>query len=201
MIRHRRAKEPAQFNSKCRLPGKQWLERTKSARSRPKDYWSAFQPDLCIAFRRLCAFQAINIGACGTVDHLEPTSSHPKLAYEWRNYRYCEARMNSRKNNRGSKEILDPFEVRDDWFEIILPSLQMKLTDRVPAEKQIRAQATLRLLGLDHHETVLRARSEILEAYLRGELTLKGLHAWAPLIASAVEREDWKPYAVVTSTS
>ena len=60
----------------------------------------------------------------GTVDHYLSCANHRALAYEWTNYRFTSARMNSIKRTEDDR-VLDPFEVGDDWFEILLPSLQM----------------------------------------------------------------------------
>ncbi|MBK6726043.1 MAG: hypothetical protein IPG63_02095 [Xanthomonadales bacterium] len=191
MIPVKRSPEPSQFDTKCRKAGKAWLKlQARPLAGRPKDYWSQFRPDLCNAFKSICAYEALFIGAGGgCVDHFEPVSN-TKLIYEWSNYRYANARVNSRKGIRGSADILDPFEVRPGWFEILLPSLQMRVTDRVPAPKRARAEATLRLLGLDHHEQVVASRAEFYRLYREGKLSLEALREWAPLIAEAIDNEQ-----------
>ena len=85
-------------------------------------------------------------------------------------------------------EVLDPHEVEDGWFEIELPSLQLRLTDRVPAELRAKAEFTLRRLHLGDDERIVRQRSEWYRMYLDGELNLDGLRKKAPLIAQAVKR-------------
>ena len=84
--------------------------------------------------------------------------------------------------------MLDPFEVQAGWFEIELPSLQMRVTDAVPAAFRAKATHTLKRLGLRDGERILRWRQSWYEQYLSGNLTLEGLRKWAPLIADAVER-------------
>ena len=84
--------------------------------------------------------------------------------------------------------MLDPHEVEDGWFEIELPSLQLRLTDRVPAELRAKAEFTLRRLHLGDDERIVRQRSEWYRMYLDGELNLDGLRKKAPLIAQAVKR-------------
>ena len=93
--------------------------------------------------------------------------------------------------------ILDPFEVKDDWFEIILPSLQLVLTNRVPRSKRKKAKFTVVRLGLQDGEVVIRCRKSWFDAYRDRKLTLEGLRDFAPLIALAVERDlanhiDWR---------
>ena len=64
---------------------------------------------------------------------LWPHPHHPPfLGYE---------RANKSKGNLDD-QLLDPYEVGNDWFEVILPSLQLILTDNVPASERQRAQFT-----------------------------------------------------------
>jgi hypothetical protein len=65
----------------------------------------------------------------------------------------------------------------------------MRPTNKVPARLRAKAAHTLQRLGLADGERVIRWRRSWYELYQRGELTLDGLRACAPLIADAVERE------------
>lgn len=117
-----------------------------------------------------------------------------ELAYEWNNFRYGEGVLNQRKSDH---LILDPFEVKDDWFEIILPSLQLLLTEKIPKSRRKKAEFTLRKLGLQDDEVVIRYRQTWFEMYRQRKLDLQGLREVAPLIARAVERDaekgrDWR---------
>jgi hypothetical protein len=89
------------------------------------------------------------------------------LSYEWSNYRYAAGWINSSKKDLDDR-LLDPFEVEDTWFEIILPSLQLVLTDKVPKEQRLKAQFTLQHLGLDYNERILRQREEWFRMYEQG---------------------------------
>ena len=118
------------------------------------------------------------------IKELKTTGKH-HLAYEWSNFRYVEGVINQRK---GTLSLLDPFKIKDDWFEIILPSLQLILTDKVPKSQRAKAELTLTRLGLRDHEVVIRYRRKWYEMYESNKLTLAGLREVAPLIADAVER-------------
>jgi hypothetical protein len=96
--------------------------------------------------------------------------------------------MNSKKRAEDDR-VLDPKEVRAGWFEILLPSLQMRTTDRIPARLRAKAAHTLNRLGLADGERVVRWRRSWFELYQRGDLSIDGLRTVAPLIAEAVERE------------
>lgn len=87
-------------------------------------------------------------------------------------------------------DVLDPYEVRDGWFEILLPSMQLVVSRDAPAEIRAKAEHTLRRLRLRHDERVIRQRREWYRMYQTGELTLEGLRKKAPLIARAVELRE-----------
>lgn len=123
----------------------------------------------------------------GTIDHFLGIKNHRKLAYEWSNYRFASATMNSRKRAQDDR-VLDPEEVRAGWFEILLPSLQMRMTESVPARLRSKAAHTLDRLGLADGERVIRWRRGWYEMYQLDRLSIDGLREVAPLIADAVER-------------
>jgi len=133
------------------------------------------------------------------VDHFIPVAilkrqGKDELAYEWSNYRYGEGVLNQR---RWEHTILDPFEVADDWFEVLLPSLQLVLTSKVPKRKRKLAEFTIEKLGLRDGEVVVRYRREWFRMYQEGKLLLAGLEEVAPLVAWAVQRDldkgkDWR---------
>jgi len=127
----------------------------------------------------------------GHCDHFVPLAklrrvSRDALVYEWSNLRYGDGVINQRK---GDSDVLDPFEVRDDWFKVLLPSLQLVLTDAVPSELRLKAEFTLQRLGLRDDEVVVRYRRQWYRLYLGGDLSLEGLRRVAPLVARAVEHE------------
>ena len=79
-------------------------------------------------------------------------------AYEWSNLRFASAWINSTKGTLDD-QVLDPFDLGEDWFEILLPSLQLVLTDKVPPQQRQKAQFTLERLRLQDDERVLRSAS------------------------------------------
>jgi hypothetical protein len=183
VIHFDRAPEPADFDSRCRKPGEEWLRQHPGA-SRPRDYWSPFKPDLASAFHELCAYTAVH-EPIGTIDHFVSWDNGGP-AYEWANLRYSAHWVNSSKKTVDGA-ILDPFEVRDGWFEVILPSLELRLTARVPAAWRAKAQFTLERLHLARGVNVIRTRQSWFEQFRGGELTLAGLWRRAPLLARALE--------------
>jgi hypothetical protein len=124
----------------------------------------------------------------GTVDHYRSCENHPRLAYEWSNYRYASGWINSSKGTL-DETVLDPFQVEDGWFEILLPSLQLVLTDAVPSEERARARFTLERLHLRDDERIIRQRRQWYQMYQESKLSLEGLADVAPLIAHAAQRQ------------
>lgn len=189
MIRVRPPVEPVTFDVRCRQRGQKWLKEHPEY-SRPKDYWSEFEGELREGFAGLCGYCAMKIMK-GQMDHFVPVAEFKKknrdeLAYEWSNFRYGEAVFNQRKS---AHIVLDPFKVKDEWFKILLPSLQLVLTEKVPKSKRELAEFTLIKLGLRDGEVVLRHRAALFEEYRRRECNLEWMRKNAPLIAAAIERD------------
>jgi hypothetical protein len=126
----------------------------------------------------------------GTVDHFVSIDEDRARAYAWTNYRFASGWLNASKQALSSTQLVDPFEVQEDWYEVLLPSLQLVLTDRVPAEWRDRAQFMVDRLHLGHDERVVRQRREWYRMYQEGELSLDGLFKKAPLVARAVAKAE-----------
>ena len=178
--------EPENFDRKARQPGLQRLKENPHAQL--KDYWSHFKANLAEGFKNLCGYSA-TYEPIGTVDHFLSSKHHRELAYEWSNYRFASAWMNSVKRN-ADDTVLDPFEVEPDWFEILLPSLQLVVSPTIPDHIRPKAQFTLQRLKLRDSEQMIRQRQEWYRLYQEQKLTLEGLRDKAPLIAAAVERKS-----------
>ncbi|MCM2363991.1 MULTISPECIES: hypothetical protein [Pseudomonas] len=178
--------EPALFHEKCREKGREWLLQNPD-KERPRDLWTAFKPLLAEGFSDRCAFGAMWIPD-GTVDHFVSCNEDMTLAYEWSNYRYMSGWLNSSKNKTPAADLLDPFDVREGWFEVLLPSLQLVVTDEVPVAFREIARKTLASLPIRDDERLLKSRREWLKMYEDEELTLEGLRRKAPLIAAAIDK-------------
>ena len=187
MIRVPKLPEPGDFDAEVRRPGTRWLQANPNAK-RPRALWTPYTPVLQEGYGGLCGYAAMLDPTGGTVDHYLSFTHRRDLAYEWSNYRFASATMNSKKRAEDDR-VLDPQEVRAGWFEILLPSLQMRTTDRIPARLRSKAAHTLDRLGLANGERVIRWRRSWFELYQHGELSLDGLRKVAPLIAQAVERD------------
>lgn len=187
MIPVKPSDEPADFDGAVRRKGNAWLLAHPDPTTRPPAYWEACASAVGDAFANRCAWAAMYDPTGGTVDHFYSWNNYPYLAYEWENYRFACATINSSKMDIDDA-VLDPFDIGEGWFEIILPSLQLVLTDAVPEAIRPKAEFTLKRLKLGHGARILKWRSGWYQMYQNGHLTLDGLRNVAPLIASAVEK-------------
>ena len=187
MIPVARVKKPRGFDAEVKVPGDAWLAINPAA-ARPPALWAPYTARLSEAFSNLCGYAAMHDPTGGTVDHFLSFKHHRRLAFEWSNYRFASGPLNSSKRD-ADDAVLDPFDVGVGWFEIILPSLQMRVTDAVPDEYRAKAEFTLTRLKLRDGERVIRWRRSWYRMYTGGQLTLDGLRSVAPLLAAAVEAQ------------
>jgi 5-methylcytosine-specific restriction endonuclease McrA len=188
MIPVKRVRKPSGYDTKVKTPGDAWLKDHPGAQ-RPPALWSPYTAKLADGFDHRCGYAAMHDPTGGTVDHFLSYKNHPHLTYEWSNFRFASATLNSSKKT-ADDTVLDPHEVGEGWFEILLPSLQMRLTDKVPPAQRAKAEFTLDRLKLRDGERILRWRQSWFALYEQGQLTLDGLRQMAPLIAAAVEARD-----------
>ena len=184
MIPVARLAEPQDFDERVRKRGAEWIaEHGETATPRP--YWIEFLPALREGFGRRCGYSAMLVDH-GTVDHFRSQRDHRSLLYEWSNLRFASALMNASKKARA---VLDPYEVGADWFEVVLPSMELVARfERIPADRHALVRATLATLPLVHDERIVRQRREWYAMFCAGELSIEGLERVAPQIAAAVER-------------
>lgn len=192
MIPVPRPSEPPGFDERCRQRGLVWLRKNaQTDRQRPQSYWGEFREDLARASQHRCYWLAIEILLeHGEVEHFIPVSrvrgtGDEYLIYEWTNYRWADSRINQAK---GTRDVLDPFDVEEGWFEVSLPDLQIRMTDRIPDTKRALADFTIRQLKLNG-EYAIRYRERIFEKYREGRDQLVHVRREAPLLATAIERD------------
>lgn len=204
MIRHAPPPpEPPDFDAEVRVPGLAWLEETLAPwfeKTLPKDqpeqkhptfppHWTSPQckDALFTHFQDRCAYSCVRDYSL-QVDHYLSTENHPNLAYEWTNLRPIASWLNSTKGTKDDA-VLDPYEVGEDWFRLLLPSMLLEMTDVVPPEVRSRAEYTLKELHLDQGQRVLRHRMTYYKEFRKnGTKSFPDLQTEAPLIAKAVER-------------
>lgn len=182
--------EPKAFDAECRTPGTVWRCSRQLAGTTPKtsefpNLWAKYESDLSSAFHERCGWWAMWI-AEGEVDHFLSKKNRPDLAYEWSNYRYIAGSVNGSKGNHDD-DVLDPFEVQEDWFEVILPSMQLIVTDQLPIAWMDKARFTLKQLRLQDGTKIVRCRRRWYESFKNG-MPMSELVKFAPLVAKAVKK-------------
>ncbi len=186
--------EPPSFDADCRKKGNAWLAANPTKKKGFPSHWTKFESELEAGFHARCGWWAMRIDS-GSVDHFlsKAKPANRGVIYEWSNYRHAAGTVNGSKKNHDDA-VLDPFEVGQDWFEVILPSMQLICTSRVPAHLQAKADFTLGKLHLVNGKKVRRNRMRWYEDYKKNlqdsstGISIGALEHIAPLIASAVKR-------------
>ncbi|NCC58476.1 MAG: hypothetical protein EOM17_12725, partial [Synergistales bacterium] len=149
--------EPESFDKKVRQKGISFMKKNEinSHAQLPKEktlppYWRNCLDDLHSLYGGICAYLAIyveRITGANSVDHFVSKSKRPDLAYEWSNYRLACARINSRKGD--CDDVLDPFEVENDWFHLELTTGRIYPNPDLDDHVKRKVQSTIDRLGLD----------------------------------------------------
>lgn len=124
----------------------------------------------------------------GSVDHFIPKTVNPALAYEWSNYRLASGRVNSCKSNQTN--ILDPFNVDNDWFEIDIPSCLLRANAALPHNLRAQINSTINSLRLNADDCYVQERCNILINYAKAEISLNFLKARYPFLAKEIQRQN-----------
>jgi hypothetical protein len=191
LIRVAQKPEYPGFNSQVRLPGAAFLSSCPNPTSeqfRKKNYWSRAAKELHAAYSGICAYTATYLPEQGSVDHFVPKTVDPTLAYEWGNYRLASGRVNSCKGNQTN--ILDPFNVDSDWFEMAIPSCLLKVKSGLPGDLRGQINATINSLRLNDDDYYVQERCNILIAYAKAEISINFLTRRYPFLAKEVVRQN-----------
>lgn len=194
MIRVRPRPEPTppalDFDARVRIPGRAWLAAHPSGTaSELPPLWREAIPALRSAYKGICAYFCCYVmPATGgsSADHAVPKSGARHLAYEWDNYRFACARMNSRK--RDASDVLDPFHLPDGQFALSFTTLRVVPAPGLPAATLRGVRATIARLSLNSEECC-RERQEHWDNYLVHGLSAARLIEFAPFIAMEAARQ------------
>lgn len=121
------------------------------------------------------------------MDHFEPKSLKPELAYEWSNYRLASERLNSYKAD--STAVVDPFDVQAGWFELDFATFFVLAGTQLHVDVTNRIEETIRTLRLNSDDSLVRNRFEITKDYADGHVTLNYLQSRYPFIGSELIRQ------------
>ena len=209
MIRVEEKPEPPGFHAAVRQPGLRAIAemvgevpvppRTKGRRykkiadrrdkipaKRFPALWTKALNDLMTAYNRICAYSCFRIHpvtGSRSVDHMAAKSRRWDQVYEWKNYRLASSLLNARKREFG--DVLDPFLIGDDWFELELVGFQVKPAKHLSPAIRAQVRATIDRLGLDDFRT---SRERDAENYWNG-VPFGVLMEESPFVARELRRQ------------
>lgn len=188
--------EPEDFVERVKKVGMQFLAQVPHPSSQQwqgREYWQRVLPDMRRAYSGVCAYSAHWIPhSTGnhSIDHFIPKSQQPDLAYEWKNFRYVSARFNSRK---GTKLILDPFELQPDWFIIDFKSFLIHPNPGIASDQQAQVHETIQCLKLNSDDDLVAERQAWFLDYYSGGIPFEHLKKHAPFLAYEILRQEIPP--------
>ena len=185
--------EPSHFTSRVRTPGRGFLRTTPKPTARQwasHAYWKRVLTDLHGRYGQICAYSCHWIPCTDgrSVEHFRPKSRRSRLAYEWSNFRLVFGVLNGCKGDR--EDLLDPFDVKDGWFEIQFPSLLVRPGPTAPRHRLQQIRDTIDALRLNDDDKCLKDRLQYLRAYCIGRTTLEHLEERAPFLAGELRRQN-----------
>lgn len=151
-------------------------------------YWRNSLSDMMSAYRETCAYVCIRIHPItggASVDHFAAKSSMWRRAYQWGNYRLCCTRLNSKKNE--FPDVIDPFLVRPDSFQLEFLTFQVKPEDNLDPIEHAKVAQTIKRLGLNDF---CRERESHALDYWDGDISLKVLRRESPFVAYEMFRQN-----------
>lgn len=176
--------EPSDFADKVATPGSKWLlgqpwydgarpegEQAVPPRTKWKPCWTKAGYDLYKAYGGVCAYLGIRFEyatGASTVDHFLPKHQFPGLAYSWSNFRLSSLAPNRRKGQK--TDILDPFEVGNDWFDVDMLTGAVRPNPALPPNLQTKVRDTAEELDLNNEASRKMRRTRILH-YFKGDIT------------------------------
>ena len=189
MIRIELKSEPKDFDKKVRQKGKAYLQTLAPGR-KPKwsshAYWKNVKRDLWVANDGICAYLCRRVAlADAEIDHFQPKSRHPECAYEWSNFRLCSPSINKKKGNR---TVLDPFEVREGSFRLVLLTGKIRLSCNGDVVYERLCRDTIKRLGLDDYANS-DERTTAIDDFLNGDMILPCLKKLYPFVYCEIVRQ------------
>lgn len=153
-------------------------------------YWTNALEDLMTSYKRICAYSCFfihQVTGARSVDHMVPKSRSWDQVYEWENYRLCASLLNSRKKD--FEDILDPFEIKGDWFELETVGFQIKAAAHVSDEIKAKIKTTIDRLKLNEYRFTSQREFDY-DKYKKRDVSFRLLNIYSPFIAKEIVRLD-----------
>jgi len=183
--------KPATFAAQVQTPGRAFLRRTprpiKKDEWQKAQFWKYAHPDLRAAYKNICAYCCFWVPMDSSVDHFQPKSAFPELAYEWSNFRLAHQKINSYKGNETG--LLDPFNIQPGWFIIDFANCYVKPNPATSAGVQASVTHTITVLRLNSDDVLVQTRFSIIRRYSKGQTDMSFLEECYPFIALELKRQ------------
>jgi len=188
VIRVAERPKPADFDTKVRNPGHAFLKRSPNPPNfKGMELWKNCLGDLRTAYKGICAYCCLWVPDRCSVDHFQPKTTSPHLAYEWNNYRLAHQNLNTYKGE--STGVLDPFHIEDGWFTLDFDSCFVKPNRALPQNLQDEIANTVRILRLNTDDTLVQSRFDVVRLYSKGHCSMQFLEAQYPFLAVELKRQ------------
>jgi hypothetical protein len=157
--------------------GKQWKN---------KEYWRRAIPDMVLAYKSICAYSSLWIKPdTPTIDHYISRDEDANQAYDWENFRLARWRINTRKGTH--KNVLDPFAIGEDWFELDFTTFGIKPNPQLDKSEKEAVAKTIERLDLDNND--YRDAREAWFNFFNHDISK--LEEKAPFIVSEMKRQGY----------
>lgn len=182
--------EPLYFNERIRTPGNAWLQAHPSPK-RFKNLWKYCLNDIHEKYNGICCYYSIYVeldSGAESIDHFEPKSKYAHKAYEWTNFRFCCLQANRRKQDY--EDVIDPALLGKDIFKLDFGTGKVVYDGNIPSLQKALLDTTISRLKLNNPR-LCKVRKSHYTAYLKKELTSKGLAARSPFVYYEAVREGF----------
>lgn len=190
MIHVKLAPEPSSFDESVRKPGNRFLTKTPHPSNKEfnkNNYWKRAIRDLEAAYKRICAYSCSYLASQTSIDHFQPKSKFPLLAYEWSNYRLASPRLNQYKADHTN--ILDPSEIANGWFTLDFPSCLVLPGKEIPSKIKAKVERTISVLKLNDDDSLVQNRCDLMVLYAQGDISINFLLERYPFLAMEIHRQ------------
>lgn len=189
---------PANFDARVKVPGEAFLGTTPDPTNRDfrnKNYWGRVHQEMYDSYDGICSYSASwmpratnqPLTTHSTIDHFIPRTDWPSGAYEWSNFRM--ARRDINENKGESLEIVDPFHIQNDWFEIDFMTCRIKATTAAHEVVRPRIARTLQVLRLNEYP-IIDQRVGIIGDFAHDRVDLPTIQRLFPFIAREIIRQN-----------
>ena len=170
--------------------------------NRPSDhYWGEFRPALgnrgnnnCWYCERLCYANSEVGERSPTVDHFQPISRFPQLAYAWTNWIFSCKRCNSHKADKWRETgYVDPcaaniMEQPEQYFDLEPDTASLVPKNGLPLPRKRKAQDTIDDLSLNRFELRWDRHNLVLE--LLAEFALQARNQRQAFLENAIQQAE-----------